>query len=318
MHLTGYLSSISNLLELNGYPLYLSSILNLLELNGYPFYMYRILVFNAALDEASAMNFPVSFPVLHAVGADPPAARSAAHALNFGDAVWRADALAANTQAGSVLPTGHASLDAELPGGGWPVGALCEILQSHSAQSEWRLLLPALVAAQQGAKPIALPGQRSLVNAAATVVLIGPPHVPFGPALAAQGLVVHHLVWVKAQTPTERLWATEQALRCDAVAAVLAWLPQAQSASLRRLHMAAQDHAKLLFVMRPAQAQRESSPAPLRLMLLTAESSGKTDVRAPDALRLHLLKRRGPPMTQLLVVQSPSLAHHGPLDRFAA
>lgn len=282
-------------------------------------------------------NFAVNAPVLRAVSADLPAVSRAAHALDFGQAVWRADALAANTQVGSVLPTGHALLDAELPGGGWPVGALCEILQTHSAQSEWRLLMPALVAAQQGAKPLALPGQRGLAAAnasAATVVLIGPPHVPFGPALAAQGLAVQRLVWVKAQTPAERLWAAEQALRCEAVAAVLAWLPQVQAASLRRLHMAAQEHNKLLFVMRPAQAQRESSPAPLRLMLLGAEAGGKGDaqaevqtfgradahtaVHAPNALYVRVLKRRGPPLAQSLVVQPQSHTHHGALDRVAA
>jgi protein ImuA len=305
--------------------------------------LYSILVFNRVLNEINAMSFPASFsanfavnaPVLRAVSADLPAVSRAAHALDFGEAVWRADALAANTQAGSVLPTGHAQLDAELPGGGWPVGALCEILQSHSAQSEWRLLLPALVAAQQGDKRMVVPGQRGLPSAtAANVVLIGPPHVPFGPALAAQGLVMQQLVWVKAQKPPERLWAAEQALRCEAVAAVLAWLPQVQAAPLRRLHIAAQEHNKLLFVMRPAQAQRESSPAPLRLILLGAEAGGKvnaqtevqtvfqadahTAVYAPDALYVQVLKRRGPPLAQSLVVQPQSQTHHGALDRFAA
>jgi protein ImuA len=197
------------------------------------------------------------------------------------------------------------------------------------------LLLPVLVAAQQGDKQMVGPGQQRLPSAtAATVVLIGPPHVPFCPALAAQGLAVQSLVWVKAQTPAERLWAAEQALRCEAVAAVLAWLPQAQSASLRRLHMAAQEHNKLLFVMRPAQAQRESSPAPLRLMLLGAQAGGKvnaqtevqtlvqadahTDVYAPDALHVQVLKRRGPPLAQSLVVQPQRHTHHGALDRVAA
>jgi protein ImuA len=157
---------------------------------------------------------------------------------------------------------------------------------------------------------------------AATVVLIGPPHVPFGPALAAQGLAVQRLVWVKAQTPAERLWSAEQALRCEEVAAVLAWLPQSQTASLRRLHMAAHDHAKLLFVMRPAQAQRESSPAPLRLMLLRAESHASAGLIASEGLhpplRLHLLKRRGPPLVQSLVLPSQSPNPRDALDRFAA
>lgn len=206
---------------------------------------------------------------------------------DFGDAVWCADALARHASPAGVVATGHALLDAELPGGGWPVGALCEILQTYSAQSEWHLLLPALCVAQgQGARP----------GAASWVVLVGPPHVPFGPALAAQGLDVSQLLWVKAQAPAERLWATEQALRCEGVAAVLAWLPQVQAASLRRLQMAALAHAKLLFVMRPASAQRESSPAVLRLLLLLQSAD------APDALHIQVLKRRGPPRVGTLVL----------------
>jgi len=78
------------------------------------------------------------------------------------------------------------------------------------------------------------------------------------------------------------------------VAAVLAWLPQARADQLRRLQMAASEHAKLLFVMRPAAAQAESSPAVLRVLVAIQAGS--------DALRLELLKRRGPPCTQALLM----------------
>jgi len=224
---------------------------------------------------------------------------------DLGDAVWRADALARHASPAGVVATGHALLDAELPGGGWPVGALCEILQTHSAQSEWRLLLPTLCVVQgQGARP----------GAASWVVLVGPPHVPFGPALAALGLDVQQLLWVKASTSAERLWATEQALRCAGVAAVLAWLPQAQAASLRRLQMAALAHARLLFVMRPAAAQRESSPAVLRLLLMQ-------NAAAPDALHIQVLKRRGPPLAHALSLSVRAMGQWEPchaLDSLAA
>src|ERR1700712_3785631 len=40
--------------------------------------------------------------------------------------VWRRSAPMAPS--GDVLPTGNAELDAQLPGGGWPRGALTEIL----------------------------------------------------------------------------------------------------------------------------------------------------------------------------------------------
>lgn len=187
--------------------------------------------------------------------------------------IWRADALA--RPAGRALPTGHATLDAQLPGGGWPVGALVEILQAHSAQNEWRLLLPAL--ARCGTGP---------------VVLVGAPHRPFGPGLSAQGLVPERLLWVRAVEPAARMWACEQALRCAQVEAVLGWLPQARADQLRRLQMAAAEHGKLLFVMRPARAQSESSPAVLRL-LAGLQPGG-------DGVQLEILKRKGPPLAQPL------------------
>jgi len=197
----------------------------------------------------------------------------------FGDAVWRADALAHASGEGRTLPSGHAALDAQLPGGGWPVGALCEILQPQAGQAEWRLLLPAL---------------RSLTQA---VVLVAPPYVPFGPGLAAQGLNVQQLLWVQAQALAERLWAAEQALRCAGVGAVLLWLGPVRSEHLRRLHLAAQAHAKLLWVMRPVAAQDESSPAVLRLVL-SEEAAGAAG--AEGALAVQVQKRRGPPLAQAL------------------
>ena len=212
----------------------------------------------------------------------------------FGDAVWRADALAEAASAdGGVLPSGHALLDAQLPGGGWPLGALCEMLQVPGGAAEWRLLLPALAALSQ------------------SVVLVGAPHVPFGPALAAQGLDVRRLIRVQAQAVPQRLWAAEQALRCAGVAALLVWLPQVRSDHLRRLHLAAQAHGTLLFVLRPAAAQDESSPAVLRL-LVGANASGAGADQVPglgrvasasasdDQLEIHILKRRGPPLAGML------------------
>ena len=55
--------------------------------------------------------------------------------------VWHADVLGAATT--QTQPTGHALLDAQLPGGGWPVGALCEVLQPLAGRHEWPLVLPA-------------------------------------------------------------------------------------------------------------------------------------------------------------------------------
>ena len=196
-----------------------------------------------------------------------------------GSAVWRASELGGAV--GATVGTGHPALDAQLPGGGWPVGAICEILQVQSGQHEWRLLLPALTRVASG-----------------PVVLVGAPRVPFGPGLVRQGLDARRLLWVNIDASPARLWATEQALRCAEVGAVLAWLPQVRVEQLRRLQIAASAHHKLLFVMRPAQAQGDSSPAVLRMLVASCPAG-----EAPsDALQVQLLKRRGPPLAQALTL----------------
>jgi protein ImuA len=196
----------------------------------------------------------------------------AAKPLQDVPSLWRADELAASDS--QALPTGNPELNAQLPGGGWPVGALVEILQPISGQNDWRLLLPALV------------------KTSGALVLVGAPYAPYAPGLAGQGLDPERLLCVNAATPAGRLWAAEQALRCKDVAAVLAWMPQVRADALRRLQIAAAGHHKLLFVMRPQAAQHESSPAALRLATANLPES--------DTLQVHILKRRGPPLERAL------------------
>jgi protein ImuA len=183
--------------------------------------------------------------------------------------VWRAPELA--RAGGRVIATGHAALDAQLPGGGWPCGSLVEILQGRQGRHDWQLLLPALSQATR--------------DETGPVVLVNPPHLPFGPALAAQGLAAERLLRVQAAPGAPALWASEQALRCADVAALMAWLPRCRNADLHRLHLAAAQQGKLLFVFRGLAARDESSPARVRI-----------ELEESDQLRVHVLKRRGPPL----------------------
>jgi protein ImuA len=194
--------------------------------------------------------------------------------------MWRAGELGSASL--PTVDTGYAGLNQVLPGGGWPQGALIELLQPQAGLHEWGLLAPALAAAQ-----VAAPGQ--------LMVLVGAPYLPFGPALGARQINMQRLLCIQAQGQAQGhalLWATREALQCADVASVLAWLPEARSAHLRRLQIAAHAHNKLLFVFRPLRAQHESSPAPLRLLL-----QGATGEKCEEGnLWVHLLKRRGPPL----------------------
>ncbi|QHE86563.1 translesion DNA synthesis-associated protein ImuA [Hydrogenophaga sp. BPS33] len=193
-------------------------------------------------------------------------------------ALWRGDQLCAPVSA--VWPSGFAALDAHLPGGGWPGHGLTEILCAPGGILEWRLLAPAL-------RPICAAGQ--------TVVLLGPPLPPHPPGLRFEGLDERHLVWVQADTTAERLWSTEQLIKAQACGALVAWLPRAKAAQIRRLQVLATSFEAPVFVCRPVAALRESSAAPLRL---------QARVDLDWALHVDIVKRKGPPLEQTLRLAS--------------
>lgn len=195
--------------------------------------------------------------------------------------VWRGGSWAQAQARQQVLDTGHGPLNAQLPGGGWPLGCMTELLLPLHAHGEWALLLPALV--------------RLLADAPGHAVLVAPPLEPFMPALQAAGLPAHRLCCVRPAGPGADMaaaWAGEQALRCRDVRAVLAWLPQVAAPSLRRLQLAAAQHQRLLWVLRPEAARIQASPAPLRLWL---QPQG-------DRLLIHVFKRRGPSLLHPVVL----------------
>src|SRR6266436_1603564 len=94
--------------------------------------------------------------------------------------IWRGDSL---SRTGTpTVACGFPELDTELPGGGWPAGALTEILPAHEGIGELRLLGPALAGLSQ----------RGL-----RLVWIAPPHLPYAPALAAAGIDLTRLIVVR-------------------------------------------------------------------------------------------------------------------------
>lgn len=168
-----------------------------------------------------------------------------------------------------AIATGFEALDAELPGRGWPVGALTELMASRRGIGELQLLMPSLAA-------LTCSGKR--------VLWLAPPHLPYAPALAAAGVDLANLAVVRAPGRRDALWAAEQALRAGSCHALLAWFRHARYEELRRLAVAAEAGGAFAALFRPPDAERESSPAALRIALAPAGSE----------LELRILKRRGP------------------------
>ena len=179
--------------------------------------------------------------------------------------VWKLkDASAAPAR--PVWSTGKSSLDARLPGGGWPTASLIEVLLDDTGLGEVQLFLPALVACQRGN------------GDARWLVWIAPPHEPYAPALAQSGIELKRLLIVRPPTATEALWAAEQALSSGVCAAVLLWLKGTDDRWLRRLKLAAEAGGSLGVLFRPERHRFESSPANLRIALSRGEPYARLDL----------------------------------------
>ncbi len=175
----------------------------------------------------------------------------------------------------AVVPTGFAELDAELPGGGWPVGAITELMPEAQGIGELSLLMPALA---------------HLSRAGRYLAWIAPPCLPYPPALVQHGLALERVLVVQAHDARSVLWAAEQVLRCAAIGAVLAW-PEAllDDRRVRRLQLAAEAGGSCGWLYRPPAAAQQPSPAALRLRLKSIEGGLHIDIHKARGRRAHAL-----------------------------
>lgn len=180
-------------------------------------------------------------------------------------AIWRRERPSA-----SALSTGFPALDAVLPDAGWSMGALTEILVPREGVGELRLVMPALAELSARGRWLAW---------------VGSPYVPYAPALAARGIVLSRILWVRSHNSAQQLWSAEQALRSGACAAVLAWPTRVPHRRLRRLQLAAESGGAWALLFHREAPPGNGSPASLRLRVAPAVNS----------LAVEVLKCRGRP-----------------------
>jgi hypothetical protein len=185
------------------------------------------------------------------------------------------------------LSTGYKRLDARLPGKGWPLGAITELIARKPGLGEFSLLFPAL--AETGRR-----GQ--------WLILVDPPWIPYPPSLHGRGLPLERLLLIRTRNEKESLWACEQALRANRGGAVLAWPERIGFTHLRRLQLAAEENGKLAFLFRPEQAARVDSPAALRLQLQAGSEHGTS---------VTVLKCRGNRPVEPIWIAQPYAGYHG-------
>jgi protein ImuA len=189
---------------------------------------------------------------------------------------------------GNPVSSGCEALDALLPERGFCRGTLVEWLSAEGAGACTLALLAARHACSDGGMLAIFDHRREF----------------FPPAAVRLGIEPQQLLVVRADTAADNHWAIDQALRSQAVAAVLAWPGRLDDRTFRRWQLAAEEGGCLAMLLRPETARGEPSWADVRLSLeslpFAAMARGTEEVAGNTRSIFRNFSRQPPP--------SPSVA----------
>ncbi len=175
----------------------------------------------------------------------------------------------------TLVSSGCEALDQRLPHGGFHYGTLVE----------WLGVEPGC-----GAETLAFYAAREACRAGGTLVVLDRRREFYPPAAVRLGIEPDALIVVHTQSAIDYLWALDQSLRCQGVAAVLAWPEQLDGRAFRRLQLAVEQGGGLGLLIRSKRARYEPSWADVRLLVEPAPIVLSEALRR---LRIHILRSRG-------------------------
>tara|TARA_B100000809_G_scaffold125133_1_gene123415 strand:+ start:2702 stop:3283 length:582 start_codon:yes stop_codon:yes gene_type:complete len=188
-----------------------------------------------------------------------------------------------------VIPTGFDKLDQCLPGGGWPLGAMTEVLVKDINHSPLWLIAPALSVLSKQAR---------------WQTWIAPPHIPFAPALNDNGIELSRTLLVRPSKQQDALWAAEESLRSGSCSVVLFWAQHLDRTSLRRLQLAAEHGQAWMICFCTDHTADSHTSAALRVQCQPH----------PDGTQLNILKCRGGRSVNNLMLSRHIPVQHIPSD----
>jgi protein ImuA len=171
---------------------------------------------------------------------------------------------------------GIGPVDALLPNGRLPAGSLVELLSAADGAGAWTLSL--LMA-------------KHVCGEWKVLVLVDGQCCFYPPGAAQLGIDLERSLVVRPRTRRDCLLATNQALRCRGVGAVVGWHDQLRTLDARRLQAAAEAGGGVGFVLRPLGALRAPSFANLRLRL--SPLVPRPSSLAPRLVRVDVVRCRG-------------------------
>ncbi|MBX3420106.1 MAG: hypothetical protein KF752_00980 [Pirellulaceae bacterium] len=180
----------------------------------------------------------------------------------------------------SAISTGCPAMDNCLPTGGYAPGSMIEYLRS---------------APGCGASYLALMAAASALRAGSEkhLVIVDTYHQLYPPAVSSQQIDLQQVIWVRPQSMADAIWATDQALRNPAVAAVVADLETLDARQARRLQLAAQRGGGLGLLLRGLSARRLPSWAEVQWIVRSL---------LPPSVQTNTAALASPPLRRLEVV----------------
>lgn len=146
-----------------------------------------------------------------------------------------------------IVPLGLPAIDAALPWGGLPRGAVHEILCGDPGDGAPTAFLLALI------------GRQKAAGHAGPVLWVSCRRDLFAPALPVYGCDPADFLFVRCRSGEEVLWAMEDGLRCPALAAVAGDVGAPDFSATRRLQLAAGRSGVPLFLHRPLHGSQHGS-----------------------------------------------------------
>ena len=161
----------------------------------------------------------------------------------------------ATLERGAITPSGCGGLDALLPERGFRSGTLIEWLAAEEGA---------------GAVTLAFHTAAQVCQDDGGVVVLDRDRQFYPPAAVRLGIDPARLIVLHAANRADHHWALDQALRCPAVAAVVAWPDfwgKLDGRTFRRLQLAAEQGGGLGLWIRPDTVRAEPSWADVRLLV---------------------------------------------------
>ncbi|MCH7591406.1 MAG: hypothetical protein IH989_01320 [Planctomycetes bacterium] len=176
-----------------------------------------------------------------------------------------------------VVPMGLVRIDARLPGGGLPCGAITEILSDGPGAGSMTLAMR--VGREKGSRDQGIEGSRDNGSDRSHRRIVLPPLPSEGmghprkivvvdvcgdfypPAVVRHGVSLDRIIVIRTTNEQDAFWAVDQSLRCPGVAVVIATLRHLDERLSRRLQLAAESSGAIGLILRPAHPRIKSFAA---------------------------------------------------------